>query len=161
MNRIGFGFRFAACAALLSAVSVLAQQSLTAPAGPVPPAILAAKKIFIANPGASSALFSGGQNRAYNQFYAALQTAGFFEMVGDPSDADLVLELQITDLGPGAPAFKLVIYDRKTHFMLWTLFESIKACTRQKSCDSNFDDALPALLLNFEKLAGKGPATAQ
>jgi hypothetical protein len=161
LSRIGFGFRFVACAALLSAVAALAQQSLTAPAGPVPPAILAAKKIFIANSGSSSALFSGGPNRAYNQFYASLKTAGVFEMVGDPSDADLVLELQIVDSGSGQANFKLVIYDRKTNFMLWTLFESIKVCTRQKTCDSNFDDALPALLLNFEKLAGKGPAAAR
>jgi hypothetical protein len=161
LNRIGFGFRFAVCAALLSAVAALAQQSLTAPAGPVPPAILAAKKIFLSNPGAASALYSGGPNRAYNQFYASLKTAGVFEMVGDPSDADLVLELQIADSGSGQASFKLVIYDRKTQFMLWTLLEPIKFCNRQKSCDSNFDDALPTLLLNFEKLAGKGPVAAQ
>jgi len=161
LSRIGFGFRFVACAALLSAVAALAQQSLTAPAGPVPPAILAAKKIFLSNPGAASALYSGGPNRAYNQFYASLKTAGVFEMVGDPSDADLVLELQIADSGSGQASFKLVIYDRKTQFMLWTLLEPIKFCNRQKSCDSNFDDALPTLLLNFEKLAGKGPVAAQ
>lgn len=161
MSRIGLGFRFAACAALLSATAVLAQQPDTAPPGPVPPAILAARKLFISNPGDSSALFSGGSNRAYNQFYAALKTSDQFELVADPSAADLVLELHVTDQGLGSAAFRLVIYDRKTHFMLWTLVESIRNCGRQKTCDGNFDEALPALLLNFEKLAGKAPAAAR
>jgi hypothetical protein len=161
LKRLGFAFFFAVCAALLSSIAALAQQSLTAPAGPVPPAILAAKKIFLSNSGASSALYSGGPNRAYNQFYAALQTAGVFEMVADPSDADLILEIQIAEFGAGQANFRLVIYDRKSHFVLWTVLEPIRFCNRQKTCDGNFDDALPALLLNFEKLAGKGPIATQ
>ena len=160
LSRIGLGFRFVACFALFSAIAGLAQQSATTPPGPVPPAILAAKTIFISNSGASSALYSGGQNRAYNQLYASLQASRFFEMVGDPADADLVLELQISDSGPGSATFRLVIYDRKTHFVLWTLLEPINVCNRQKTCDSNFDEALPVLLLNFEKLAGKAPGAA-
>jgi hypothetical protein len=142
---------------LFSTIAGLAQQPATTPPGPVPSAILAAKKIFISNFGASSALYSGGQDRAYNQLYAALQISGFFEMVSDPSDADLVLELQISDSGPNFATFKLLIYDRKTHFLLWTLLEPISVCNRQKTCDSNFDEALLVLLLNFEKLAGKAP----
>ena len=100
MIRIGFGLRFFACFALFSSFSGLALQPATTPPGPVPPAILAAKKIFLANSGTFSSLYSGGQNRAYNQLYAALQASGFFEMVGDPSDADLVLDLQTYGLGP-------------------------------------------------------------
>ena len=157
MSRIGLGFRFFACFALFSTIAGLAQQPATTPPGPVPSAILSAKKIFISNFGASSALYSGGQDRAYNQLYAALQISGFFEMVSDPSDADLVLELQISDSGPNFATFKLLIYDRKTHFLLWTLLEPISVCNRQKTCDSNFDEALLVLLLNFEKLAGKAP----
>jgi hypothetical protein len=157
LNRIGFGFRLAVCFALCSPLTGLAQQSATTPQGPVPPAILAAKKIFLSNSGASSSFYSGGPNRAYNQLYAALQGSGFFEMAGDPSDADLVLELQFSEPGPGATTFRLLIYDRKTHFLLWTLLEPITFCNRQKTCDSNFDDALPVLLLNFERLAGKSP----
>jgi len=71
MIRTGFSFRFVACAALLSAVAALAQQPATtqASAGPVPPAIFAAKKIFVSNAGADSGLFpspfSGDPNRGY------------------------------------------------------------------------------------------------
>ena len=157
MNRLALKLRFVACFVLFSAMAGLAQQPATTPPGPVPPAILAAKKIFLSNSGISSALYSGGQNRAYNQFYEALQGSGFFEMAADPSDADLVLELQFTNSGPGPDIFKLLIYDRKTHFLLWTLLEPITVCNRQKTCDTNFDDALLVLLLNFEKLSGKAP----
>lgn len=161
MRRIGYGLRFIVCATLFSAVAGLAQQSATTPPGPVPPSILAAKKIFLSNSGTASSLYSGGPNRAYNQLFAALQTSGFFDLVGDPSDADLVLELQTNDSGSGSATFRLLIYDRKTHFLLWTLLEPINVCSRQKTCDSNFDEALPVLLLNFEKLAGKAPGAAR
>jgi hypothetical protein len=161
MSRIGPVFRFVACFALFSLFDALAQQPATTPPGPVPPAILAAKKIFISNSGASSQFYSGGPNRAYNQLFAALQDSGFFEMASDPADADLVLELQLFDSGSGSVAFKLLIYDRKSHFLLWTLLEPINVCSRQKTCDSNFDEALPVLLLNFEKLAGKAPGAAR
>jgi len=157
MSRIGPGFRFLTCFLLFSSFAALAQQSATTPPGPVPPSILAAKKIFLSNSGAYSSLYSGGQDRAYNQLYAALQASGFFEMAGDPSEADLVLELQISDPAPPSATFRLLIYDRKTHFLLWTLLEPITTCGRQKTCDSNFDEALLVLLLNFEKLAGKSP----
>ena len=160
MNCLALKLHFVACFVLFSALAGLAQQPATTPAGPVPPAILAAKKIFLSNSGFSSTVYSGGQNRAYNQFYAALQGSGFFEMAGDPSDADLVLEIQFANSGPGPDIFKLLIYDRKTHFLLWTLLEPITMCTRQRSCDTNYDDALLVLLLNFEKLAGKAPGAA-
>ena len=161
MNRIYSGFCIFACFTMFSAYPILAQQSATTPPGPVPSAILAAKKVFISNSGAYSIFYSGGPNRAYNQFYAALHASGALEMVSDPSDADLVLELQIADTTPGSANFKLLIYDRKTHFLLWTLVEPISTCGRQKTCDANFDEALPVLLLNFEKLAGKSPGTTR
>jgi hypothetical protein len=181
MNRFGFGLRSIVCAALLSAVAALAQQPAGTQAGPVPSAILAAKKIFVSNASADSGLipspfsydpsrgyYSGGPDRVYNEFYAALKKSGQFEMVGDPSDADLVLYpgIKIYQYEPNvkiyqyAAAFRLVIYDRKTNFVLWTLIEPIKPCTRQKACDINFDDAIPALVLDFEKLTGKVPAAA-
>jgi hypothetical protein len=159
MNRIYSGFCIFACLTLFSPYPVLAQQSATTPPGPVPSAILAAKKVFISNSGAFSIFYSGGPNRAYNQFYAALQASGTLEIVADPSDADLVLELQIANTTPESANFKLLIYDRKTHFLLWTLVEPISTCGRQKTCDANFDEALPILLVNFEKLAGKSPGT--
>lgn len=172
MNRLGLGLRFLACATLLSAVAALAKlPSPPAAAGPIPPAIRAAQKIFVSNAGADSGLFpspfSGDPNRPYDQFYTALKATGQFQLVSDPGEADLVLELQlIAPNGPtngskeyGAsdplPMFRLVVYDRKTHYVLWALTESIEGVLGQKAHDQTFDRALMTLLEDFELLTGK------
>ena len=82
-----------------------------------------------------------------------------------------MLELQlITPAGPtnadkqkGAsdplPELQLIIYDRKSHYILWTLTESIGVANLQKTHDRNFDQAVFTLLLDFQPLAGKSPAS--
>lgn len=171
MKAIGLVLRAPVCVAILTASFALAQQMNAS--GQVPPAIAAAKKLFISNAGADSGLFpepfSGDTDRAYNQFFTALKTTGEFELVPDPSDADLVLELElIAPLGPTnankqngtsdpVPEFRLVIYDRKTHYILWTLTESIGVALLQRTHDRNFDDALGNILRDFQRLTGKLP----
>lgn len=139
--------------------------------GPVPQLLLDAKSVFLSNGGAGSGLFpepfSGDQSRPYAQFYSALKASNQFKLVDDPSDADLVLELQLI-APPGSirankqfgtadplPMFRLVIYDRKSHYVLWTLTESIQGAIQQKTHDRNFDDALKLLLDDLLKAAGK------
>jgi hypothetical protein len=51
--------------------------------------------------------------------------------------------------------FRLVVYDAKTHFILWAFTESVDIAFLQKTHDRNFDEALTALVLEFESLAGK------
>jgi len=164
MSRIGFTFRVGLCAALLSAVAVLAQPPATPAASPVPPALRAAKKIFVSNAGADSGLFpgpfTGNPDRGYNPFHAALQATGQYQMVSDPAEADLVLELQLmAPKGPtvpnkqfGAsdplPMFRLTIYDRMSQSVLWTLTESIDSALLEKTHERNFDDALNTILLD-------------
>src|SRR5438445_7063479 len=63
---------------------VLSAQQSRAPIAPIPEQILAAKKVFVANaggedPSSDDPLFSGGPDRAYNQFYAAMKTWGRYE----------------------------------------------------------------------------------
>lgn len=156
---------------LLVAGAALAQQAAPTPAAPIPSAILAANKIFVSNAGGDSGLFpspfSGDPSRGYNQLYAGLKANSQFELVADPAQADLVLELTLTaPNGPtsankvnGAanpvPMFRLVVYDAKTHFTLWAFTQSIDIAFLQKTHDRNFDEALTALLLEFESLAGK------
>jgi hypothetical protein len=161
------------CLLFLAASVATAQDTAGQVRGPVPPAILSARRIFVSNAGADSGLFpkpfSGNTDRAYNQFFAALKAAGLFELVYDPSEADLVLELQLlaptgpsnADKQKGAsepvPEFRLTVYDRKSHYILWTLSESIGVALLQKTHDRNFNQALSNLLLDFQQLANKLP----
>jgi hypothetical protein len=176
MSKIFVDIKAVTAVLLLSAVAAVAQNSVPPAPGPVPAAILTAKKIFVSNAGADSGLFphpfSDNPDRGYDQFYAALKSAGDFKLVGDPSQADLVLELRLTaPYGPSnadkekgtsdpLPMFRLVIYDIKTHYVLWALTEAIDAANPQKTHDRNFDDALTRLVLDFESLTGNAPAAA-
>jgi hypothetical protein len=180
MSRISLGLRFTLCAALLFAVVVPAQTPSQPgpliPAAPVPPAILNARTIFVANAGADGGMFphpfSGDSSRGYSQLFAALQERGQYQLVADPSLADLVLELRLmAPYGPtsankvnGAadpvPAFRLVIYDRKSHYVLWALTESIEVALKQKTHDRNFDEALSNLVADFEELTHPQPPPA-
>lgn len=161
--------RTALCTLVFSAGVGLAQRP-----APVPTAIASATKIFVSNAGADAGLFpapfTGDPSRGYNQLYAALKGSGLYQLVDDPSDADLVLELRLTaPYGPsnankvqGAsdprPMFTLTVYDRKTHYVLWTLTRNIDVAFLQKTHDRNFDDALAMLVSQFEALSGKQPA---
>jgi hypothetical protein len=165
------------CAALLFAVEAGAQAPAPpVPLAPVPPALLNAKTVFLSNAGADSGLFphpfSGDPDRAYNEFYAGIQSWGRYQVVTDPSEADVVLELQlIAPNGPSAPnkhngasdplpMFRLVIFDRKTHYVLWALTESIAVALLQKTHDNNFDLALTALTLDLRRLASAPTSAA-
>jgi hypothetical protein len=177
MTNISRYVRILLCGALLIANAAFAQQAAPVSAAPVPQAIVDARKIFVSNAGADSGLFpspfSGDTNRGYNQLYAGLKANGQYELVGDPAEADLVLELQLTapagsthsmnsnkinGAADPVPMFRLVVYDRKTHYVLWAFTQSIEIAYLQKTHDHNFDDALTAVLLEFESLSGKAQA---
>lgn len=141
---------------------------------PVPPALLNARKVFISNAGADSGLFphpfSGDPDRGYGEFYAAMKSWGRYELVSDPNDADLVFELQLSaPNGPQSPnkqngaadplpMFRLVILDRKSHYVLWALTESIEFAFLQKTHDHNFDQALANLTADVKRLTGTAVA---
>lgn len=164
---------FVAVAAPVASVG-LAQMPAYDQAGPIPPAIRAAKTIFVSNAGADSGLFpepfTGDPDRGYSEFYAALKAARIYTLVGDPAEADLVLELRLfapygparTDKEDGTadplPMFRLVVYDGKSHYILWTVTQSIEAATGQKAHDRTFDIALTEILNQFLRIAGKPPA---
>jgi hypothetical protein len=153
---------------MLAATMIFAQAPVSRGAAPVPPAIRSAKTLFISNGGADSGLFpkpfSGTSDRPYSEFYADLTSDRAHQLVSDPSDADLVLELRLlSPSGPQEPSkqkggsdplpmLRLVIYDRKTHYILWTLTESIDVALLQKTHDRNLDDAVLAIVAEFQKL---------
>jgi hypothetical protein len=160
--------------AILWTTAASAQQVPEVGGAPVPPALFTAKNVFVSNAGADSGLFpspfSGTPDRPYNQFYAALQGWGRYELVTDPQEAELVFEIQLTapngptnankQLGASEPLpmFRLSILDRKTHYILWTLTESVAPAILQKTHDHNFDEALARLTLDLKRLTTKSPA---
>jgi hypothetical protein len=159
---------------LLFTLTAAAQMSphaaspIAPPPPSVPPGLLTARTVFVSNAGADSGLFpspfSGDPDRAYQQFYAAIQTWHHYQLVSDPTQADLVLELRLTaPYGPQSPnkstgasdplpMLRLVIYDRRTHYILWALTESIDKANLQKTHDKNFDVALEELTNDLKRL---------
>ena len=172
MGRCGGFSRLAALAALaIFAVSAVHRQSNAAPAV-IPAGILNAKAVFVSNGGSDGGLFpepfSGDANRPYFGMVGQLQHLGKYDLVADPSLADLVLEIQLlAPTGPqhsskqlGAadflPFFKLTIYDRKTHYVLWTVTEPIEYAVLQKTHDRNFDVALSHVVDDVQALSQPG-----
>ncbi len=139
-----------------------AQTPTSTPDAPVPQAILGAKTVFISNAMPIVSNLSGGPNRGYNQFYAEMKAMGRYEVVNDPSNADLVFELQAAPFGTTGSELdgvRLLIYDRKTHFVLWTLVHPIGMCALKKGCDKNFDTAMDSLIRDLQALCRQSPST--
>jgi hypothetical protein len=147
-------------------LSVSTAQSKPAPDAPIPTQIMAAKKVFIANGGGDQLteddpIFTGGPDRAYNQFYASIKNWGRFNLVGSPSEADLLLEIrqevQVGSLGGKAggfatPLFHLEIRDPKTNALLWALHIHFKFGAGQGNSDRNFDQLVNRLVMELRAL---------
>lgn len=158
--------------AMLSfAMGAIAQTQADAPAAPVPPQILNAKKIFIANMGPESVYlkdglnhYVGDPNRTYNEFYAAMKAWPQVELVSSPAEADVVYEIHFEDrTAPGIGTLsiltqiRLLIVDPKSHTTLWALTEYVGPGGRAKNREKNFDTAMNELVANVKNLVS--PAT--
>ncbi|RXS98236.1 hypothetical protein ESZ00_08595 [Silvibacterium dinghuense] len=142
--------------------------------GPIPAAIGRAKKVFVSNEGSDGGLFphpfSGTESRAYDQFYAALQQWGRYELVDNPAEADLVFDVRLlAPKGPlkaekingtqdPLPELRLVIYDRPTHYALWAITRQVDLAFLQKTHDRNFNEAMDALMSDLKHLTGQDAA---
>lgn len=163
---------------LLSGPITATQQKQPAAAAPIPAQILSAKKVFIANGGGDesrdeSASYTGGPNRAYNEFYAAMKTWGRYELIAAPGDADLIFEIRLivfqlqrehlmTDNDVAYDSqFRFVIRDVKTHETIWGLTEHAQAAILQSNRDKNFELALAAIVAEVKRIAGSAAATAK
>lgn len=147
--------------------------------GPIPNQIVAAKRVFIANAGGDERwhddpLYTGGADRSYNQFYAAMKGAGKYELVGTPSDADLIFEIEFLvptaeppasgrlDLAavPFDPQFRLTIRDPKTNVLLWGFTEHLQWAILRSNRDKNFDEAMTRILADVQGLAARAQVDA-
>lgn len=177
------------CANLCLLVAVVFAASATAPAqkpnpnpgGPVPPAIIHAKSIFVSNSDSDRDLFpgiyseghelpyqfTGDDTRPYSEFYSALASTGDYHLAADPSQADLVLELQLrAHLNPATSTpgplaeLRLVVYGSQSHYILWTITQAVEPAYLLKHRDQNFEAAITNLLNQFLEVAGKTPTPA-
>jgi hypothetical protein len=159
-----------------------AQRKQQVEPAPIPAQISTAKRVFIANaggddPGVLEKLFSGGPDRAYNQFYAAMKSAGSYELVGSPAEADLLFEIRFTVIADRRPTglwgssgtgdandavFRLEIRDPKTTALLWAYNEHMEWAILGSNRDKNFDQALARLVTDVAGLTARAAAaTAQ
>ncbi len=162
---------------LLLATFASATQPKEVPPGPVPTQISAAKKVFIGYAGENQAIeeesiFSGGSQRAYDEFYAGMKSFGKYELVGAPADADLLFEIELTTprANPGVsqpnffgtapcdPQFRLAIRDPKSNALLWTFIEHVQWAILQGNRDKNFDLALTRLQNDWQGLIARSAA---
>jgi len=145
---------------------------------PIPPQIATAKRVFIANaggdePGIYEPLFSGGVDRSYNQFYAAMKSAGRYELVGSPAEADLLFEIRFavqpseTTVYKGAtmgatydPQFRLEIRDPKTNALLWGFTEHMEWAILQGNRNRNFDQAAARIVTDLLALGTRATGAA-
>jgi hypothetical protein len=134
-------------AILLTAAPALTAQNSLAAAAPVPSQILNAKKVFVVNTsgGIDSGMWSGGPNRIYNEFYAALKSGGRFELTSSPSDADLVLDVDVI-ANSAVWQIRLNILDPKTGIVLWAVYEPTKFTMSKVTREKNLDDTINKLV---------------
>jgi hypothetical protein len=69
-------------------------------------------------------------------FYASMKSGGRYELVANPSDADLVFEL-LFSINESQPQFKLTILDSKTHFALWAFTVYAEPANREAGVDGS------------------------
>ena len=150
---------------LLSSSFLAPQQPQPAPAAPVPAQIVSARKAFISNGGQQPATFgdpyfSGGTDRPYNEFYAAMKDWGRFELVSAPADADIVLQFRVADrVSSPFVELQVTVLDPKTNIALWTFSENCRKIGRGKTRDAAFEKSLSTLSDDLKKfMAGTGPS---
>lgn len=170
-----FAVLLAASAAF--AASSRAQTQQAAPA-PIPPQILSAKNIFISNGGGASdpytgryGDFSGGPDRAYNDFYAALKTFPKYTLVPAPADAELIFEISFSEFPAPSDSskgtvtladakFRLAILDPKSHVTLWTITEYVGGALLEGNREKNYVQAMGRLVADLQALTSGAPATS-
>jgi hypothetical protein len=164
---------------MFSLLSVFpAAQTKQIPPAPIPTQISTAKRVFIANgggdePGIDEPIFSGGVDRSYNQFYAAMKSAGRYELVGSPAEADLLFEIRFAvktsttkvfkgdTIGSSLdPQFRLEIRDPKTNALLWAFTEHMEWAILQGNRNRNFDQASARIVTDVLALGTRAVAAA-
>lgn len=152
----------------------LGQEGKSANLAPIPSAIPAAQKVFISNAGEDNVggdLYSGAQDRCYNDFYRQVRALNRFELVAAPSDADIVIEITMRssvvppDVMKGSSVagagyesiFRLRVLDPKSQVVLWTFYERVAPAVLKMNRNKNFDNALKQIVSDLSNLTPNRP----
>ncbi len=128
---------------------------------PVPTPLVNGKKVFISfdlgDVLAFPSVYSGGPERAYDEFYADMKQWGHYQLVLDPQDADLIFSVRFVEGGGLAwPQIRLVISDARTHVILWGFVEQINGAVFKKHRDQAFSDSVMRLVNDVQELLAPG-----
>lgn len=162
----------------LLAVPPLLAQATTAASAPVPSIIASAHRVFISNAGSDGygsesyfplGQYTGGPNRFYNQFYAAIKNWDHFTLTDSPADAEVVYETRFamppvdqTSRGKDGSAYdpqlKVSLLDPQTRVILWSLTENIAPAITASGDNKNFDRAVARMVTRVKGLVAGDPA---
>lgn len=128
---------------------------------PVPTPLLNGKKVFISfdmgDVLAFPSVYSGGPERAYNEFYADMKQWNHYELVLNPQDADLIFSIRFVEGGNLTwPQIRLVMSDAKTHVVLWGFIEQVNGAFFKKHRDQAFSNAVMLLVNDVQELLTPG-----
>jgi len=131
-----------------------------APAAPIPSQILGAKKVFISNAGGpfEKEMWSGEPSRAYNDFYAAIKAWGYYEIVGTPAEADLILQVSLAMNYGESARIRLAALEPKTNTTLWAFDEWVpekpyKGIVKLKNArDNDFEGGMNRIVNDLKAL---------
>jgi len=117
------------------------------PEAPIPDFVVNARKVFVAN--------AGGNPLAFDEFYSELKTWGRYQLVGSPSEAEVILEVRYFVVEEGTrvssstntytgqtqvyshhmtdPELQLNIYDARTKDLLWSVIDHKRLARLEKN----------------------------
>ena len=126
-------------------------------AAPVPAPILQGKKAFISfelgDVSSFPSTYSGGPERAYNEFFQGMNAWGRYQLVADPKDADVIFAIRFVDSpGLSSPQIRLGISDSRGRVSLWGFAEEINGAFRKKNRDAAFSDAITQIISDVKLL---------
>jgi hypothetical protein len=140
------------------------------PGGPVPASIASAHNVLLTNVGVSARL-GLDTNQLYNDIHSRLEQWGYYQLVSNPQQADLIFQLDEidprtgenvtpgTDLYNRTPYFRIVILDARTGIPLWTVTAPIYI-TGKKTYAHWMDISEQGLITRLQALAHQ-PVSAQ
>ncbi len=134
-------------------------------AAPVPTPLLNGKRAFISyelgDVTAFPSAYSGGPERAYNEFFAQMKAWGRFELVLDPAQADVVFAIRFVDApGLSVPQIRVGISDAKTGVTLWGFVEQIDPAFFKKHRDASFTESVQLLVSDVQALVTPGASAS-